>query len=70
MDILQKLLDAQLQLQSTQRNWECLFKCNDLLGEVIRELEERPTKRPLDFLKDGGKKPDFVIFDDIHNAGK
>lgn len=41
MNILQKLVDAQLQLQSTQRNWdeECLFKCNDLLGEVIRELE-------------------------------
>ena len=50
MNILQKLVDAQLQLQSTQRNWdeECLFKCNDLLGEVIRELEERLTKDALD----------------------
>jgi len=46
MNILKKLVDAQLQLQSTQRNWDedCLFRCNDLLGEVIRELEERPTK--------------------------
>lgn len=29
----------------------------------------RPTQRTLDSLKDGGKKPDFVIFDDIHDAG-
>lgn len=41
MNILQKLINAQLQLQSTQRNWdeECLFRCNDLLSEVISELE-------------------------------
>ncbi len=53
MNILQKLVDAQLQLQSTQRNWdeECLFKCNDLLGEVIRELEERLTKHAPDVVE-------------------
>ena len=46
--------------------WKVLNELSDYLVSV----DCAQTPRALDSLKDGGKKPEFVIFDDIHDAGK
>lgn len=41
MDILKRVRQAQQQLRSTQINWQeaCLFNCDEMLSDIIRELE-------------------------------
>lgn len=49
MDILARVKQAQESLRSTQFNWQevCLFDCDEILSDVIRELEERPVMEKL-----------------------
>ena len=45
---------------------KCLYS-KDALAK-LEAAEQGEESSPLSRLKDGGKKPDFIIFDDIHNS--
>jgi len=48
--ILRLVKDAQIQLRSTQINWQddCLFKCDAALTELVTQLEAIEKKYPQD----------------------
>jgi hypothetical protein len=50
MNTLDQVKAARQLLRSTQINWqeECLFDCDDMLTEVIRELESDQPKKEYD----------------------